>query len=666
MRTLFVILSLLLPPLCLFANDVKSMPQEPEHQLIPRSELFASPSVACVRLNREGSHIAYLAPSEDGILNVWVSPIDDLSNPAQYTFETQWPIRSLQWTYVPGMLIYSQDNNGDEQTQLFLLNIVSGKKTPISDPDCVSQIVGLSEREPQTLVFSTNNRDPRYFDLWHYNIPTQTATLAFINTRFNFLMTDHDLKMSLGGLMLSSGDMDVFYMNEEQWEHVLTIEPESLASFNIIGFGQDNKSFIYTGNNYSDKAMLYRYDFLERKSTALAKSDDADVFTAYLHPRTFDVEAYAYEYERLNVVVVDKQFQDSWSWLNNEIPGDLWVTSRSMDNNKWVVHAFFDNKPSDYLLFNCETKKLEFLFNTRPELKSYPLEPMQPFILEARDSLKLVSYLTVPDGISLDDNLNASKPSPLVILVHGGPVGVRDSWGFSPTTQFLANRGYAVLSINYRGSGGFGREFIDKSFGQWSKNMQTDLLDGMEWAINHGITTRDSVAIMGGSYGGYAALVGLAITPDIFACGIDIVGPSNMETLLETMPSYWKPSVGIMRKKLGLPEDPAQGDKKYLASISPLSYAHQINKPLLIMHGANDPRVKQAESEQIVAVLRDNHTPFVYALFPDEGHGFALQENRIAANAITEVFLADIFGTPSEPLGDSLRKSSVIIQGVDD
>jgi dipeptidyl aminopeptidase/acylaminoacyl peptidase len=364
-------------------------------------------------------------------------------------------------------------------------------------------------------------------------------------------------------------------------------------------------------------------------------------------------------------VPVNKQFAVLWNYLQNQIAGDLHIVSRTVDNKKWIIAACYDRKPHDFFLFDTEKNELSYLFNSQSKLEKYSFQKMLPVIIKSRDNLDLVSYFTPATGVSVDDTLQASEPKPLIILVHGGPVGVRDSWGFDATTQFLANRGYGVLSINYRGSGGFGKEFIKKSFGQWSLNMQNDLIDGLNWAIAQNITTPDQAIIMGGSYGGYATLVGLTMTPDLFAAGISIVGPSNLQTLLESVPDYWKPGLATLRQYLGLPEEPSDKDAAILAKMSPLTYASQLKKPLLIMQGANDPRVKQSESDQLIAALKEKQIPYLYALFPNEGHGFVLPENRIASFSIIEAFLSEIFKTRSQPSGDALRKSSVIISGLD-
>jgi len=283
---------------------------------------------------------------------------------------------------------------------------------------------------------------------------------------------------------------------------------------------------------------------------------------------------------------------------------------------------------------------------------------MHARVLKSRDGLDLVSYLTLPPGVDPDGAGKPRQPVPMVLDVHGGPWG-RDDWGFNPTHQFFANRGYAVLSVNFRGSTGFGKAFVNAGNREWAAKMHDDLIDAVDWAIAEKIADSKKVAIFGGSYGGYATLVGMTFTPDKFACGVDIVGPSNLVTLLNTIPPYWEPGVQMFKDRVG--DHTSEDGKKFLRSRSPLTYADRISKPLLIGQGANDPRVKQAEADQIVGAMKEKKLPVTYALFPDEGHGFARPENRLAFNAVTEAFLARFLGGRYEAIGDAFSGSTITV-----
>jgi dipeptidyl aminopeptidase/acylaminoacyl peptidase len=317
------------------------------------------------------------------------------------------------------------------------------------------------------------------------------------------------------------------------------------------------------------------------------------------------------------------------------------VVSRNLDDTIWVVAYLMDNGPVYWYTYDRATKQATLLFSNQPALEQYTLAKMQPVSFPARDGMTLHGYLTVPVGVE-------PKNLPLVLSVHGGPWG-RDVWGYQPHTQHLANRGYAVLQINFRGSTGYGKAFVNAGDHEWAGKMHTDLIDGKQWAIAQGIADPAKVAIMGGSYGGYATLVGLTFTPQEFVCGVDIVGPSNLLTLLATIPPYWAPLKTLFTKRVGDPDT----QEEELKARSPLFLADRITKPLLIAQGANDPRVKQSESDQIVEAMRRNGQPVEYLVFPDEGHGFARPENRLKFSAAAEAFLAQYLGGRVEPPSDA-------------
>jgi dipeptidyl aminopeptidase/acylaminoacyl peptidase len=312
-------------------------------------------------------------------------------------------------------------------------------------------------------------------------------------------------------------------------------------------------------------------------------------------------------------------------------------------------------RPLASYLYERDRAAVTKLFDQRPELAHAPLQGMRTLEIRARDGLNLVSYLTLPAGSA---ERWPEKPVPLVLNIHGGP-WARDSYGFNPEHQWLANRGYAVLAVNYRGSMGFGKSFVNAGDGEWAGRMHEDLVDAVEWAVREKIADPDKVAIYGASYGGYATLVGLTLTPERFACGVDIVGPSNLITLLESIPPYWKSFFEDMAHRVGDPRTPI--GRSHLTQRSPLTHVERIRRPLLIAQGANDPRVKQAEADQIVAAMQAKHLPVTYVLYPDEGHGFARPQNRLSFYAITEAFLAQYLGGRFEPIGADFNDSSLEI-----
>ena len=345
--------------------------------------------------------------------------------------------------------------------------------------------------------------------------------------------------------------------------------------------------------------------------------------------------------QRLFHEFLDSTLKQDYEVLQAAHSGDIVELSRTLDDNKWVVTYSRDDGPVEWYLYDRPAKKASFLFSARPELEAYQLSSMEPIEYVARDGMTIYGYLTVPAGMK-DERL------PTVLLVHGGPWH-RDVWGYNPWAQWLANRGYAVLQPNFRGSTGYGKQYINAGDRQWAGGMHTDLLDAKDWAVERGIADPKRVCVMGGSYGGYATLAALAFSPGEFSCGVDIVGPSNLNTLLATIPPYWSTMVAAFHKRMG-------DNEEFLNSQSPLFKAHEIKAPLLIGQGANDPRVKQAESDQIVEAVRANGQPVEYYVFPDEGHGFVVPENDMAFNAAVEGFLAKYLSGRAEPASDAETK----------
>jgi len=375
-----------------------------------------------------------------------------------------------------------------------------------------------------------------------------------------------------------------------------------------------------------------------------------------VHPTEKTIEAVSSEYLRVDWKILDASIQADIDYLTTVADGDMDVIGRSLDDKVWAVQFVMDDGPVRYYLYERSEKKARFAFTSRKALENLTLSKMHPVAVKARDGLNLISYLTLPYWTDVDGNARPEKPLPMVLLVHGGP-WARDSWGYNSAHQWLSNRGYAVLNVNYRGSTGFGKSFINAGNRQWAGKMHDDLIDAVQWAIAEKIADKEKVAIMGGSYGGYATLVALTFTPEVFACGVDIVGPSNIQTLLETIPPYWAPVLTVFTTRVG--DHRTEEGREFLASRSPLTYVDRIRKPLLIGQGANDPRVKQSESDQIVRAMQEKNIPVTYVLYPDEGHGFQRPENRLSFNAVADIFLAEHLGGRFESIGDDFEGSSI-------
>jgi dipeptidyl aminopeptidase/acylaminoacyl peptidase len=408
-----------------------------------------------------------------------------------------------------------------------------------------------------------------------------------------------------------------------------------------------------------DTAALMAQDVAAGTATLVAQDARADIGSALFDVRTGRAQAYELDYLKHEYIPLDRSLADDLATLKEKLNGEFSVQSRSDADDKWIVVADPVSAPVSTWLYERKGKRLTKLFTARPALEGAPLVAMHPQEIKARDGLTLVSYLSLPKSLDAGAGGKPAHPVPMVLLVHGGP-WARDGYGYNSYHQWLANRGYAVLSVNYRGSTGFGKGFISKGDLEWGRKMHDDLLDAVDWAVRSGVTTRDKVAIMGGSYGGYATLAGMTFTPTTFACGVDIVGPSNLFTLLETIPPYWESFKQQFYKRMGDPS--TEAGRAMLKARSPLNFADRIARPLLIGQGANDPRVNVRESDQIVAAMTAKKIPVTYVVFPDEGHGFARPVNNIAFNAVAENFLAPCLGGRAEAIGGALQPSTAQVK----
>lgn len=632
-------------------------------QLISRDTFFGNPDRMVVRVNPLGDMIAYVAPL-DGVLNIFVAPISDPSNGKAITNDKDRGITSYTWTSVPNTIIYAQDTNGDENTHLYQVNFETNELIDITPfPGAKATIYADSTDFVGQIIVGINDRNPSFMDLYRYDVTTKTLNKILQNDHYMDFTVNNQLQVVFGEVMdPETGDVVVYDLSDiASPKKFMTIPQGDVQTTSILGFNASGNKLYFIDSRERDKGALIEMDYDKKSTKVIAQDKNSDISSIITHPRTFEVEAYVTEYVNTEINFIDSEFEQHYQGLSTLEEGKLTIVSRSLNDKTWIVAFTQDRGPLKYYLYDSIERKASFLFtsNSRLEQVSERLNPMHGVVIKSRDGLDMVSYLTVPKRDPKDFSLD--RPVPLVMLVHGGPA-IRDSWGYNSIHQWLSNRGFAVMSVNYRGSSGFGKSFISAGNGQWGAKMSDDIIDAALWAVDKGITTKDQIAIMGGSYGGYATLVGLTFTPDFYRCGISIVGPSNLKTLIESIPPYWKP----MRKSLitrigGDPE--LKSGQEFLASRSPLFKVSAITKPLLIGQGANDPRVKQAESDQIVKAMKENSISGEYVLFPDEGHGFAKPHNRLAFNAITEEFLARCFDlNVYEPIGDEVSNSSAIVE----
>jgi dipeptidyl aminopeptidase/acylaminoacyl peptidase len=608
--------------------------------LIPREALYGNPTRSAGMVSPDGKWLSWMAPHE-GVMNVWMAPASDPSAAKRMTNATDRPIPQYFWAPDSQSLLYVQDKAGDENYLLYQIDVASGVERVLTPFEKTRVgLVGASNTIKDKLLIGLNNRDPRFHDVHLLDLKTGAITLVQQNDDgYAGFLADDSLTLRWAIRQNAAGGQDMFEIKDGK----IAATPrestglEDSLSTAVAGYTTDGKTLYWIDSRGRNTAALIAENTDTGEKRVIAESDKADIGGTMSDPKTGEVEAYSVNYLTTEWTALDPEVKASLEWLDARLEGDFGVQSRTEDDSKWVVWNDPLTAPSKVYLYDRPAARLTEFYTTRPELVGAPLQPMHPVEIPTRDGLTLPSYLTLPPGSDADGNGVPNFAVPMVLLVHGGP-WARDGYGFNRAHQWLANRGYAVLSVNFRGSTGFGKDFVNAANLQWGAKMHDDLIDAVEWAINKDIALPDKVAIMGGSYGGYATLVGMTLTPETFACGVDIVGPSNLETLLATIPPYWEPQVKQFHERMGNPNTPE--GKAMLVERSPLYRANAITRPLLIGQGANDPRVKQAESDQIVAAMQKDGIPVTYVVFPDEGHGFAKPTNNIAFNAVTENFLA--------------------------
>ncbi|MBA3397152.1 MAG: S9 family peptidase [Deltaproteobacteria bacterium] len=637
----------------------------PRSDLIPRSLLFGDPERASVRISRDGKWLSWLAP-KDGVVNVWVAPVDKLDQARAVTGDKTRPIYQYWWAETSKHLLYLQDTGGDENYHLFRVDLADGTTTNLTPyPGARASFDTTDEKQPTKIGVSINDRDTQVFDYYVIDLLTGVRTLVAQNDEgFVGFTFDNALRPRLAVKKLPDGGTAVFVRDaaakdpKAGWKPFETVAFEDADAVSYLAVTPNGKAVALDPRG-RDTAALVEIDLATKKTKVLAADPKADIGGITMHPTKHTVQAASYEYDRLRWKILDRSLERDFEALKKLDGGEVEVTSRTLDDRRWIVETTSEQHPGRYYLWDRGKQKATFLFSTEPALDTQPLVKMWPVEITARDGLTMMSYLSLPGAADPDGDGKASAPVPMVLYVHGGP-WARDTWGFDPLAQLLANRGYAVLSVNYRGSSGFGKKFYNAANLQWGKAMHDDLIDAVGWAVKTGVAPKDKICILGGSYGGYATLVGLTLTPDVFACGVDIVGPSNLLTFMSAIPAYWAPLIAFLHQRVGNPETPA--GKAALEAVSPLTHAEKIKKPLLIGQGANDPRVKQAESEQIVAAMTKRGLPVTYVVFPDEGHGFAREVNRIAFFAITEAFLSAHLGGSYQPItADEIKSSTMQI-----
>lgn len=614
-----------------------------EIKLIPRELIFGNPVKSSPQISPDGTKMAYLAPANN-VLNVWVKTVGAEDDQA-VTKDDNRGIRIYFWSADSKHILYLQDVGGNENWRLYGVNLGTGEIRDLTPFDSVQvQIVDRNKHFPNELLIAMNKENPQVHDVYHLDLTSGELVLVAKNPG-NIIgwATDADFKVRGALAATPDGGYDLQVRDDEKsdWKKLVSWDSENTLTSGPISFSKDGKYLYLLDSREANAGRLVKMDIAKGDIEVIAQDPQYDLSDVIIHPDEYEVQAVSFTKARKEWTVLDETIKGDFAEIAKLDRGDFSITNRDDSDDTWLVAFTKDNGPVSYYAFDRKTKKDTFLFYSRPDLNNYTLAAMEPISFTSRDSLTIHGYITHPPG-------KEKTNLPMVLLVHGGPY-YRDTWGYDPEAQWLANRGYVCLQVNFRGSTGYGKDFVNAADKEWGGKMHDDLVDGVNWAIKQGIADPKKIAIYGGSYGGYAALVGATFTPDLFCCAVDIVGPSNLATWITSVPPYWSSLKAIFYKRIGNPET----EQELLKSRSPLFKVDQIKIPMLIAQGANDPRVPQAESEQIVEALKKKGVDYQYMLFPDEGHGFAKPENNLKFYTAAEKFLAKHLGGRYEEATES-------------
>jgi len=601
--------------------------------LVPRTVLFGNPERFSPRISPDGRRLAWIAPHE-GVLNVWVGDLAG-RDARMVTNDRDRGIRFLYWAHDNRHLLYLQDAAGDENWRLHAVDLETGTDRDLTPFEAVqARVEHLDKRFPTDVLVGLNKDDPQFHDVYRLDLPSGQLERVVHNRRFVGFVADTEFRVRAAVEPTADGGLVVHVRDgeDDEWRPLLEAGPDDALTTRPIAFMPDGRHLVAISSLGANAGRLVRIDVGTGAEEVLAENPRYDVIRVQLNPDTKEPELAVFLEERTVHEALRPDVVDDLAALANLDRGDLTIHGGDHADRLWLAEYTRDEGPVAYFVYDRGTREGSFLFVHQPALEDYELARMEPFSFRARDGLTIHGYLTFPPGVE-------RRGLPAVVNVHGGPWS-RDVWGFHPEAQWLANRGYLSIQVNYRGSIGYGKDFVNAGDREWGAKMHDDLVDAVAHVTGRGWADPARIGIFGGSYGGYAALVGATFTPDVFRCAVDVVGPSSLKTLIESIPPYWAPAVALFHRRVGNPAT----DEEFMWSRSPLSRVEEITIPILIAQGANDPRVKQAESEQIVAAMREKGIPYEYLLFEDEGHGFAKPENRLRFYAAAERFLAEHLG----------------------
>ncbi len=631
-------------------------------ELIPLEVLFGNPDKVAPQLSPDGKYLSYVAPHND-VLNIWIRTAGTKDD-QPVTFDTGRGIKYYNWAYNGEQVLYVQDQDGDENYRVYSVNVITNEVLPLTPEDPTVEhsvramlIAAIPER-PDEFLIGMNKRDERVYDVYVLN--TRTGEMEMVEespqavTRW---VVDHSLTIrgylrineDGGSSLLLRGGGSGPYQEKINWGS------EDLVNSNVLSYAADNNSLYIIDSRNRNTGALLQYNCQTEKSEVIAvdKENKYDVAGITIHPTEHTIQAVQYRRDRIEWEVLDPGVEKDFEIIRSETPGDFYIKDRTLDDSKWLISYHFDDGPVKYYYYDRNTGKLSFMFNHREKLIGRPLVNMKPIEFTSRDGLEIHGYLTLPK--------NWNGPGPMILNVHGGPWS-RDIWLYDPEPQFFANRGYACLQVNFRGSTGYGKDFVNAGDREWGAKMQDDLTDGVQWAIDQGIADPEKVVIFGGSYGGYATLAGITFTPDLYRAAVASVAPANLEKWLGAIPPYWEAFRKVMDVRVGrvprYESGPKEGqlkpeeewdetDKKdieFLRTRSPYFHVDNIRVPLLYAQGANDQRIKIEESDSFVKAMRERDLEVEYVVYENEGHGFARPENRLDFYKRAEKFLSKHLG----------------------
>jgi dipeptidyl aminopeptidase/acylaminoacyl peptidase len=618
-----------------FFSGCSKFPSKEVRQ-IPLEDFFRNPDQSSYQISPNGEYFSFTAPYERR-MNIFVQKIGEESS-IRLTSDTLRDIAGYLWAG-NDRILYLKDTGGDENYKLFVVDADGSNLKGLTDfPNVRTTFIDPLIDIPDEVIIGLNQRNPTVFDPYRLNIVTGELTMLAENPgNIQDWMTDHDGKLRIATAIVDGVNQSLMYRDteEDEFRDIITVSFKETLSPAFFTF--DNKNVYAVSNLGRDKAALIEFDIANGKEIKmLYENPEYDISGAFYSEKRKVLTSASYTSWKRERHFFDDETKELFDFLYKELPGyELGITSMSRDEDKMIVRTYNDRSLGAHYFFNASSKELTKINEVSPWLKEEELSQMIPVSYMSRDGLKIHGYLTLPAGVSM----KKAKKLPVVVNPHGGP-WARDSWGFNPEIQFLANRGFAVFQMNFRGSTGYGKEFYEKSFKQWGLTMQDDITDGVNWLISEGIADKERIAIYGGSYGGYATLAGLTLTPELYAAGVDYVGVSNLFTFLNTIPPYWKPLLDIMYEMVGHPEK----DSLQFAQTSPVFLADRIVAPLFIAQGANDPRVNKAESDQMVEALKARGVEVEYMVKDNEGHGFHNEENRFDFYRAMEAFLTRHIG----------------------